>query len=247
MTAARRYNPNCWQTHASFRIAAPGLDPKAVTEALSIKPTGTFDRPSDPATPCVWSLSSEERLFSSVLEDHLCHLLDLLLPARERVRAVLDQSSAGADFFCYWVSRAGHGGPELTAQILGDIASLDAALGIDFYRREPDEPPGESHLAIRTYSLFYDVPRLALVQWDERWFVLDCSFEEGMDEFPDVYTVYELPAPVLWNDQTFSRLETLGRRLGVVSLDSLDSLGFDGETRRYSIAKAALAPLVETT
>jgi hypothetical protein len=38
-----------------------------------------------------------------------------------------------ADFFCYWLSATGHGGPELSAGTLGRIAALGASLGFDFY------------------------------------------------------------------------------------------------------------------
>ena len=38
-----------------------------------------------------------------------------------------------ADFFCYWVSAKGHGGPVISPSTMGRIGALGATFGIDFY------------------------------------------------------------------------------------------------------------------
>jgi Domain of unknown function (DUF4279) len=87
----------------------------------------------------VWLLGTEDRVESTSLERHLIHLLDAVehaTPALARLRA---QRGLTVDFFCFWESATGHGGPEVSPDTLARIAALDAALGIDFYSVDGDE------------------------------------------------------------------------------------------------------------
>ena len=43
------------------------------------------------------------------------------------------------------------------------------------------------------YRDFSDVPRIFVIVVDERTFLFDCPFDEQIDDYPDEYTVYELP------------------------------------------------------
>ena len=43
------------------------------------------------------------------------------------------------------------------------------------------------------YVDFWDVPRLILVRYRGKPFLLDSDFDEALDEYPDTYTVYLLP------------------------------------------------------
>ncbi len=68
-------------------------------------------------SPGVSALQRQERLFAA--------LLNPLGAATEL--------AATADFFCYWLSATGHGGPEVSAPMLERIASFNASLGFDYY------------------------------------------------------------------------------------------------------------------
>jgi hypothetical protein len=45
---------------------------------------------------------------------------------------------------------------------------------------------------IVAYRDFCDVPRIFLIVVDKRTILLDCPFDERLDEYPDEYAVYEL-------------------------------------------------------
>jgi len=60
-------------------------------------------------------------------------------PAKEELLAVAREQSLTADFFCYWVSATGHGGPEIGADTLRRISELGASLGFDQYGPWDDE------------------------------------------------------------------------------------------------------------
>jgi hypothetical protein len=143
-------NPNCARTYAAFRLLGDALDPDAATRALGLEPSLALakgqEMPAGRIGPArrqgtgVWSLSTDNILRSTSLERHLLHLLDALEPATAAVHALLSAEDIQADFFCYWLSATGHGGPEVSPETLGRIAALRASLGIDFYGPidEPD-------------------------------------------------------------------------------------------------------------
>jgi hypothetical protein len=49
------------------------------------------------------------------------------------LKALRREHELRGDFFCYWLSASGHGGPEVSPTTLARIAALDLSLGIDFY------------------------------------------------------------------------------------------------------------------
>ena len=137
-------NPNCAQTHATFRLAGDALVPDEVSGALGLTPTRALAKGQEvqrnrrgtpgPVQPTgVWLLDTERSVESTSLERHLIHLLDQIEPSAAAL-AELRARGLEADFFCFWVSARGHGGPEVSADTLGRIAALGAPLGIDFYR-----------------------------------------------------------------------------------------------------------------
>lgn len=138
-------NPNCAETHATFRLAGDTLDPDEVNAALDLTPTQVFVK--DQQVPVgrkgnttrrqptgVWLLASKGLVHSTSLERHLIHLLDTIEPAATKLKTLRDRRNLRADFFCYWVSATGHGGPDLSPDTLARIAALDLTFGIDFYR-----------------------------------------------------------------------------------------------------------------
>lgn len=136
-----RENPNCGRTYATFRVGGPRLKPAEFTTVIGVEPTsaflkgqdiGTSDRPV-PSSTGIWLLSTEELLTSTSIETHLWLLLDKLRPASARIKELAAEQSLEMDFFCYWRSKFGHGGPELSPDVLSRIASLGASLGFDIY------------------------------------------------------------------------------------------------------------------
>ncbi|HWQ32270.1 MAG TPA: hypothetical protein VNQ79_05250 [Blastocatellia bacterium] len=50
-----------------------------------------------------------------------------------------------------------------------------------------------SWTAIR-YRDFYDLPRIFITTYQGRQYLFDCPFDDELDDYPDSYSVYELPA-----------------------------------------------------
>jgi hypothetical protein len=137
-------NPLCARTYASFRLIGDALVPDDVTNTLQLKPTvahaagetlsgmATSRRCKSQRTG-VWSLNTRIVAKSTSLERHLISLLDVLEPRAEALEAIRKQQCLQGDFFCFWESKSGHGGPGLSASVLERIAALDADLEIDFY------------------------------------------------------------------------------------------------------------------
>lgn len=134
-------NPNCFRTHAAFRLIAHELDPAAVTRALGVQPSKALVKdqlvPGDEGVrrqpTGVWALSTDDRVASSSLERHLTHLLGVLEPAAGPLAELQREYGAVTDFFCFWMSLTGHGGPMLSPAVLERIAALGADLEFDFY------------------------------------------------------------------------------------------------------------------
>ena len=134
-------NGNCLLAHATFRVLGKELDPDEVTRALGLEPTQSLRSGQLVPTPTrirrqetgVWLLKSEGRVGSTSLERHLVHLLDLLEPGLPALDELRRTRGLTTDFFCFWLSATGHGGPIFSAELLSRVAAIGAELGIDFY------------------------------------------------------------------------------------------------------------------
>ncbi len=87
----------------------------------------------------VWYISSESRVGSTSLERHLLHLLRTIEPVKRELLAVIKEQSLEADFYCYWVSASGRGGPEVSPRTLRQIGDLHATLGFEFHGQWSDD------------------------------------------------------------------------------------------------------------
>jgi hypothetical protein len=70
-----------------------------------------------------------------------------------------------------------------------------------------------------SYRGYWDVPRIILARAGDQVFLLDCRFDDDLDEYPDVYTVYLMPAGTDERSvpQDWGTLRDLAvRRLGTV-------------------------------
>lgn len=82
-----------------------------------------------------------------------------------------------------------------------------------------DQVTGE-WLPIR-YRDFYDVPRLIAVQMADRTYLLDCRFDDDLDDYPDTYQIYVLESLDALQDADWSNLADQGRWIGAVEVDAI--------------------------
>lgn len=85
------------------------------------------------------------------------------------------------------------------------------------------------------YRLFYDVPRLVVVEWRGDLYLLDSPFDEELDEYADVYTVYRLPADArdAVAEHSWAALPQSGEAIGQIAVDDVQ---FDS-TRRETVSE----------
>ena len=96
-------------------------------------------------------------------------------------------------------------------------------------------------LPILEYREFYDLPRLILVETDDRFLLLDCPFEDGFDDYAADFFVYQLESdPRLSFGADWSGLPATGRLLGQVSVNSITF----NSTRREALRSRELATLL---
>ena len=140
-------NPNCEATHASFRLVGDALIPDAIERDTGL--TGDFaaakGKRRNPRTGRevaqvngVWLISSDGHVTSTSLERHIVYLLETVEPVKEKLLMVAQAQGAAADFYCYWLSAHGQGGPGLSAETLCRIGALDATLAFDLYFADED-------------------------------------------------------------------------------------------------------------
>jgi hypothetical protein len=96
-------------------------------------------------------------------------------------------------------------------------------------------------LTIR-YRGYYDIPRMIVVRKDLSLFLLECPFDQSIDEYSSHFTIYRLPLDLESQLDTMSwaHLSSLGERLGQIPVDLVE---FDA-TRRNAI-KASIFDRLE--
>lgn len=91
------------------------------------------------------------------------------------------------------------------------------------------------------YREFYDIPRLFVIAMEGRTYLLDCQFDEALDEYGDRFEVFELtssPAPDL--QKSWAMLSASGVHLGAVLVADVE---FDA-TRRQAVRPGFLSRVV---
>src|SRR5713101_2347483 len=92
------------------------------------------------------------------------------------------------------------------------------------------------------YRGFWDVPRIFLARYKGKLFLFDCRFDEVIDDFPDFYQVYLLPAldqhepPGSWDQLSSKAIHHFG-------LVPIQKIRFD-QTKRREIDSTILDELV---
>ena len=83
------------------------------------------------------------------------------------------------------------------------------------------------------YRDFYDLPRAILMDHEGTAYFLECSFDEGVDEYPDDFAVYVLPPATARKARdpgaSWIGLTRNGRLVGHVPVDQVH---FDRSLRR---------------
>jgi len=134
-------NPNCDETNATLMITGDALDPIRVTKLVGVDPAfarrkgDLFGKPERPVKSLtgIWALESEPHLTSSVLEEHINLLLDMIGRPPTAFYDYLESEGLEALIRCYWMSATGQGGPVLSSRLLGRLAELHLGLDFHFY------------------------------------------------------------------------------------------------------------------
>ena len=90
-----------------------------------------------------------------------------------------------------------------------------------------------THVRI-SYGEFYDVPREFTVRWGDRVFLFESPFDKRLDDYPDVYEVYELPSEEAVRFDVLTRDEIAGLARRHVGTIPVKHVPFD-TTRRQTI------------
>jgi len=130
-------NNSIKRAYATLRVIGKYIDPTSSTNDLRIVPTkyhklgdkrglkGTWPQG-------YWGISSEVKITSLDLSDHITWLVQLVEPAREAL-LLLQQNGAKVDVFCFLEMQASSGGPSFEPSLLRRLAELNLELGIDIY------------------------------------------------------------------------------------------------------------------
>ena len=96
------------------------------------------------------------------------------------------------------------------------------------------------------YVDFYDVPRTIVVRYRSTLFLLQSAFDEKLDEYPAVYSVYFLPESVedSLKRSSWKFLETTA--VDCIGQLQIDSVRFD-TTKRKALDPSCLDGLIPTT
>lgn len=95
-------------------------------------------------------------------------------------------------------------------------------------------------LAIQ-YRDFYDVPRIFIVNHRGTLYLFDCPFNQDLDEYPDIYRVFVLPAESC-SDLSGSWDDLASRATAYLGEVPVKSVQFDS-TRRREIEIDVIAEL----
>jgi hypothetical protein len=138
--------PTCELTYVALNCFHKSQPAEDVTAALDLTPTrlepiGWQRSPrTKPRDDTHWSLSSEGRIQSRDFRRHLDWLLDQLEP-QERTLVALQHDGWSMNVSVYWLSRLGHGGPELWPRQMASLAAMNLQIWFDVYFADVDDRP----------------------------------------------------------------------------------------------------------
>ena len=131
----------CQKTHVTLAVYPETLTISQVTERLGVEPTSWQELgklPSDPKrrqTPAkrtAWFLETDGCLTSLDARRHMDWVLARFV-GRDEVIKLLQAEGNEIRMWCYWLSKAGHGGPLLSPFQMRRLAELEINVEYDVY------------------------------------------------------------------------------------------------------------------
>lgn len=124
---------SCSATYVTICCYHEELNADEMGAFIGLEPTRVVEKNSRRIKNNGWFFSTEGRLQSTVLADHLKFIAMDIYPYRDNLRALIGRGVT-ARLYCFWVSAAGNGGPVIdsdTLRLLNDIG-LDLHFDIWF-------------------------------------------------------------------------------------------------------------------
>lgn len=142
----RKSEPSTMKTYASLRFAGDRLEPGSVTDILGVTPRTAyrkgevFKRVRDHEVrgrTGLWLLSSEDKVDSLDLNEHLDYLLGILFPdgsdaKLNRLHDLMRECNIEADAPCFWHGKQGVKPPVIRNDIRDRLARIPAEIWADF-------------------------------------------------------------------------------------------------------------------
>ena len=131
-----------------FFLSALALEPSTITDWTGIQPDRMARRGDErrnykgdliaPHDDGFWAITSEGKVNSKNINDHLNFLLELLLPHREKLLRVVDEMNGEAYFDVLWTSSYLHAGtgPIISREALHGMSNIGASIGFDIYQED---------------------------------------------------------------------------------------------------------------
>ena len=99
------------------------------------------------------------------------------------------------------------------------------------------------HLTKFSYRSFYDVPRMIILNFRGQKLLLDCTFDDSLDDYRPTYRVYILPSDI--HETRESSWESLpAKALRCVGEIAVKDITFD-RTKRSALDTSALEGLLK--
>ena len=96
------------------------------------------------------------------------------------------------------------------------------------------------------YGSFWDVPRSILLRYRGKVLLLESHFDETLDEYPDHYTVYELPTGTEWSEERLGPWIPDETPRSLIGRIRVSEIVFDS-SKRMTLDAACLEPLLSKT
>jgi len=137
------------KVEASFWISGQNLIPEQVTEAVGIQPDFSGNKGDEKRnklgkvmgthSESFWVLSTEGKVKSKDINDHLRYLLSQLLPHREAILKIADNGETYFDILWQSTYLYAGTGPVIERDCLQGAAQLGAKMGFDIYQIDEKE------------------------------------------------------------------------------------------------------------
>jgi|SRR5579884_3163625 len=133
-------------TYASLRFSGDRLEPDRITALIGIAPRVAYRKgevfkrsrgQEIRGRTGLWLVSSEDRVESDDLNDHLDYLLSLVSPQRgqdrlAKLQSLLRKDGLEADIPCFWHGSHGARPPSIREDVRERLAQIPARLDEDF-------------------------------------------------------------------------------------------------------------------